>query len=72
MGGHPDRLAHIPELARYDCFAVDAHRHGAAAHDARHEGAKRADGHFYSYGTGLGNFEKGFVRMDRFVRGLKG
>ena len=48
MGGLPDRLAHIPELARYDCFAVDGHWHGAAAHDARHEGSKMAVGHFYS------------------------
>ena len=40
----PDRLAAIPELAAYECFAAD----GAAAHDPRHDGAKLAVGHFYS------------------------
>jgi len=44
----PDRLAEIPELAGYDCFAADGHWHKAAAHDARHEGTKMAVGHFYS------------------------
>lgn len=44
----PDRLGHIPELARYQCFAADGHWHQAAAHDARHDGAKMAAGHFYS------------------------
>lgn len=44
----PDRLAHLPELARYDCFALDAHWHRAAAHDPRHEGVKMAVGHCYS------------------------
>ena len=44
----PDRLADIPELARYECFALDGHWHQAAAHDARHDGAKMAVGHFYS------------------------
>ena len=43
-----DRLADIPELARYACFAADGHWHKAAAHDARHEGRKMAVGHFYS------------------------
>lgn len=43
-----DRLAHIPELAHYDCFALDGHWHKAAVHDLRHEGAKMAVGHFYS------------------------
>ena len=47
-GNLPDRLAHIPELERYECFAVDGHRHGAATHDARHEGSKMPVGHFYS------------------------
>jgi hypothetical protein len=44
----PDRLADIPELDAYDCFAADGHWHKAAAHDPRHEGAKMAVGHFYS------------------------
>ena len=44
----PDRLATIPELARYECFAVDGHWHHAATHDPRHDGAKLAVGHFYS------------------------
>ena len=43
-----DRLAAIPELARYDCFATDGHWHKAATHDVRHEGRKQAVGHFYS------------------------
>jgi hypothetical protein len=29
----PGRLAEIPELAGYDCFAADGHWHKAAAHD---------------------------------------
>lgn len=44
----PDRLADIPELAPYECFAADGHWHKAAVHDARHEGTKMAVGHFYS------------------------
>lgn len=44
----PDRLADIPELARYECFAADGHWHKAAAHDPRHEERKVAVGHFYS------------------------
>ena len=44
----PDRLADVPELAPYECFAADGHWHKAAAHDARHEGTKMAVGHFYS------------------------
>jgi len=44
----PDRLAAIPELASYECFAADGHWHHAAAHDPRHHGAKLAVGHFYS------------------------
>ena len=44
----PDRLAEIPELAHYECFALDAHWHKAATHDARHEGVKMAVGHLYS------------------------
>jgi hypothetical protein len=43
-----DRLADIPELADYECFAADGHWHQAAAHDPRHEGTKMAVGHFYS------------------------
>ena len=43
-----DRLADIPELARYEVFAADGHWHKAAAHDPRHEGVKLAVGHFYS------------------------
>lgn len=44
----PDRLADLPELKNYQCFALDGHWHQAAAHDARHDGAKMAVGHFYS------------------------
>ena len=44
----PDRLAAIPELANYECFAADGHWHHAAAQDPRHAGAKLAVGHFYS------------------------
>lgn len=44
----PDRLADIPELANYQSFALDGHWHKAATHDARHEGAKMAVGHFFS------------------------
>lgn len=43
-----DRLAHIPELERYACFAADGHWHQAASHDPRHEGSKTSVGHFYS------------------------
>lgn len=43
----PDRLAAIPELAGYACFAADGHWHRGATHDPRHEGAKLAVGHFY-------------------------
>ncbi len=43
-----DRLTDIPELAAYECFALDGHWHKAAAHDARHDGTKMAVGHFYS------------------------
>jgi hypothetical protein len=43
-----DRLAGIPELARYEVFAADGHWHKAAAHDPRHKGVKMAVGHFYS------------------------
>lgn len=42
-----DRLAAIPELAGYACFAADGHWHRGAIHDPRHEGAKLAVGHFY-------------------------
>lgn len=43
-----DRLADIPELARYACFAADGHWHKGAAHDPRHDGGKMAVGHFYA------------------------
>jgi hypothetical protein len=43
-----DRLADIPELERYACFAADGHWHKAAVHDPRHEGRKMAVGHFYA------------------------
>ena len=43
-----DRLAGIPELDRYACFAVDGHWHKGAAHDPRHEDRKMAVGHFYA------------------------
>lgn len=43
-----DRLAGIPELARYACFAGDGHWHKAAVHDPRHDGSKMAVGHFYA------------------------
>lgn len=43
-----DRLADIPELAKYECFAMDGHWHKAAVHDKRHEDSKMAVGHFYS------------------------
>ena len=42
-----DRLADIPELAQYACFAADGHWHKAAVHDPRHDGSKMAVGHFY-------------------------
>ena len=43
-----DRLAGIPELVHYECFAADGHWHKAAVHDARHEDRKLAVGHFFS------------------------
>jgi hypothetical protein len=43
-----DRLACIPELAKYACFAADGHWHKAAVHDLRHDGSKMAVGHFYA------------------------
>jgi hypothetical protein len=43
-----DRLAHIPDLAPYACFAADGHWHKAAVHDPRHDGSKMAVGHFYA------------------------
>jgi hypothetical protein len=43
-----DRLADVPELANYECFAMDGHWHKAAVHDKRHEDAKMVVGHFYS------------------------
>src|SRR5688572_20679865 len=43
-----DRLAEIPELGPYACFAGDGHWHKAAVHDPRHDGSKMAVGHFYS------------------------
>jgi len=47
-GKVPDRLAAVPELAGYECFALDGHWHQAATHDPRHEGKKMAVGHCYS------------------------
>ena len=44
----PDHLASFPELAHYECFALDGHWHQAATHDPRHDGTKMAVGHFYS------------------------
>ena len=44
----PDRLAGIPELAKYACFAADGHWHKAAVHDPQHNGSKMAVGHFYA------------------------
>lgn len=44
----PDRLADIPELDRYECFAIDGHWHQGAAHDPRHGETKLSVGHFYS------------------------
>ena len=43
-----DPLDLYPELAQFDLYAGDGHWHGAAAHDAPIDGAKRAVGHFYS------------------------
>ncbi len=43
-----NRLAHIPELANYVCFAVDMHWHKAGAHDERYDGRKAAVGHCFS------------------------
>lgn len=43
-----DRLAHLPELAKYVCFAVDMHWHKAAAHDDRYDGKKASVGHAFS------------------------
>ena len=43
-----DRLAELPELRNYECFALDGHWHQAATHDPRHEGVKMSVGHSYS------------------------
>ena len=43
-----DRLADIPELERYACFAADGHWHQGATHDPKHQDKKSAVGHFYS------------------------
>ena len=43
-----DRLASVPELSTYECFAQDGHWHKAAVHDERHDNTKMAVGHFYS------------------------
>jgi len=43
-----DRLAHLPELAKYVCFAVDMHWHKAAAHDTRYDDKKVSVGHAFS------------------------
>ncbi len=44
----PDRLEAMPELRKYECFALDGHWHKAATHDPRHKETKMAVGHFYS------------------------
>jgi len=78
----PDRLADLPELARYQCFALDGHWHRAATHDARHKGKKMAVGHFYSLNlrthllrhlaTGEGLHEHDASALERVTpRGLK-
>lgn len=46
-----NRLAYIPELDSYTCFAVDARWHPAVAHDARYDRKKVAVG--YCYGLNL-------------------
>lgn len=46
--GLTDRLGHIPELAGYDCFALDAHWHRAASHDPQEGTSKPSVGHLYS------------------------
>jgi len=43
-----DRLADIPELSHYECFAADGHWHKAAAHDDWPKTFKMPVGHFYS------------------------
>jgi hypothetical protein len=43
-----DRLGHLPELAKYVCFAVDMHWHKAGAHDERHDAKKVSVGHTFS------------------------
>ena len=43
-----DPLAAYPERAGFDIHAGDRHWHGAAAHDARIDGDKRAVGHFFA------------------------
>ena len=43
-----DRLGHVPELAKYVCFAVDMHWHKAGAHDERHDAKKVSVGHTFS------------------------
>jgi len=77
-----DRLADIPELADYECFAADGHWHQAATHDLRHAGAKLAVGHFYSLNlrthtlrplaTGQGLHEHDMTALKRITpRGLR-
>ena len=43
-----DPLSTYADLADFDLYAGDGHWHGAAAHDAPIDGAKRAVGHFYA------------------------
>ena len=43
-----DPLSAYADLADFDLYAGDGHWHGAAAHDAPIDGAKRAVGHFYA------------------------
>jgi hypothetical protein len=44
----PSRLADLPELAQYRCFAADGHWHKPAVHDPKDQAPRPAVGHFYS------------------------
>ena len=43
-----NRLAHLPELDGYVCFAIDMHWHQSASHDQRFDGKKASVGHSFS------------------------
>jgi hypothetical protein len=43
-----NRLAHLPELDGYICFAIDMHWHKPATHDQRFDGKKVSVGHSFS------------------------